>query len=55
MAQVGMEPIPTNRQCEHCNKMIPRWVSKARRFCSDSCAGKARRKSAKSGQVVARG
>jgi hypothetical protein len=55
MAEVGMEPAASSRrQCEHCGKVLPRWlpggrgaVRKSQRFCSESCQGKAARKRAR--------
>jgi hypothetical protein len=53
MAEVGMQPIDREkRKCGECGITIPMWrkgrkVSAATRFCSESCAGKARRKAAR--------
>jgi hypothetical protein len=61
MAEVGMEPIARERRkCAECGATIPMWrkgrkVSAATRFCSESCAGKARRKSAKNHPMAAPG
>ena len=47
MAKIGIEPA-VKRRCEGCGAVIPKWskgrrVSSAKRFCSNSCAQKARR------------
>ena len=47
LAEVDMQ-LPTKRKCQHCGGDIPNWrngrrVTKAARFCSDSCSGKAKR------------
>jgi hypothetical protein len=53
MAEVAMETIPKRAfTCEQCGHSFPRWrngktVPSNTRFCSDSCAGKARRRAAK--------
>ena len=48
MAEVDMQPPAPKRKCQHCGGDIPNWrkgrrVTKAARFCSDSCSGKAKR------------
>ena len=47
MAKIGIEPS-AKRTCASCGAVIPKWskgrrVSSAKRFCSNSCAQKARR------------
>ncbi|MBR0692698.1 hypothetical protein [Bradyrhizobium lablabi] len=47
MSEAGMEPA-VKRKCEACSNAIPKWrkgrrVSSATRFCSPSCADRARR------------
>jgi hypothetical protein len=47
MAKIGIKPA-VKRRCEGCGAVIPKWskgrrVSSAKRFCSNSCAQKARR------------